>query len=196
LSIHDALSTTDAADLCGVDRRTMLRWVKSELLPAFETGGGRHRILPSELRRFMASRGMPIPAVLRPHAPCIGIVDDNRPYTQALVKFLTLALPTSAVRVAHDGFAAGVMVTESRPDVLVLDVVMPGMDGVEVVRRLRSVGPGVPVPAVIVVSGELAAPTVDQLNLLGVDGILRKPLDPDQLLALLANLGVAGAASP
>ncbi len=82
------LSTEEAAALMGVHARSVLRWAKAGLLPAWQTGGGRWRIRPAELRRFMAERGMRPPAQLAPEPGRIAVVDDDRAYVAAVVETL------------------------------------------------------------------------------------------------------------
>jgi two-component system response regulator MprA len=76
-------------------------------------------------------------------APAILVVDDDPPIRRMLER--TLAAEGYGVRTAADGGAALAAVERSVPDLIVLDVAMPGVDGLAVARRLRGKGLGMPI---------------------------------------------------
>jgi two-component system, OmpR family, response regulator MprA len=76
-------------------------------------------------------------------APAILVVDDDPPIRRMLER--TLAAEGYGVRTAADGGAALAAVERSVPDLIVLDVTMPGVDGLAVARRLRGKGLGMPI---------------------------------------------------
>lgn len=174
------LSTEQAAELMAVHSRSVLRWVKAGLLPAYQTGGGRWRIHRSSLAHFMAERGMAVPTVLTAGPARIALVDDDERFVAALVETLAELAPGADVRVAHDGFAAGLLLATFRPDLLLLDLVMPGLDGFEVLRRLRT-HPDLDQTAVVVISGALNPDARKRFEDLGADRCLAKPINADEL---------------
>ncbi len=182
------LSTQEAARLCQVDRRTMLRWLDSGLIHHHLTGGGWRRIQRSDLLAFMRERGMPIPADLDGGPPRIAIIDDDKNFTAGLKRFFEGELPEADVRVANDGFAGGLLVMSFRPDLVVLDIVMPGIGGLEVCRRIREQSI-LDDSAIVVVSGHLAPTWKVRLEALGASRCMHKPLSPDDLQVLIDQLG-------
>lgn len=174
---QDAFSTQQAAAMCGVDRRSMLRWVKAGVLPSFQTGGGRWRILRGDLVAFMQERGMPIPADLAPNPPRVVIVDDDVGFASALRRIVSSRRPDARVLTANDGFTGGMLVSEEQPHLLLLDVQMDGIDGVEVCRRIRA-NPALNSVKVVIVSGFLTDAQEQELLTLGVVRCCRKPLAP------------------
>ena len=105
------------------------------------------------------------------------VVDDD----PRIVKFLTLRLKASGYEVltANSGLEALELVQAQEPDLLVLDVVMPGMDGFETLRRVRAVSS---VPVIILSAKEASTDKVKGLEL-GADDYLAKPFSPDELVA-------------
>ena len=118
------------------------------------------------------------------------LVVDDSPSVRALVRDV-LELEGHVVRVAEDGYAALRAVAAERPDGVVLDVVMPGMDGHEVLARLRAMAGGLELPVVMLTASADDA-TAWRGWAGGVDLLLGKPFDPDELLRSLEGLVGAG----
>jgi excisionase family DNA binding protein len=170
-----------------VHTRSVLRWVKAGQLPAYQTGGGRWRIWPDALAAFMVERGMRVPPELSVGPARVAIVDDDQAYVQALVQTLTELAPAIEIRTAHDGLAAGLLLGTFRPDLLFLDRVMPGIDGFEVLARLRA-QPELDGTCVVVVSGELTATARRRFLESGADRCLAKPVQQRELLQVLSDV--------
>ena len=134
----EIMSTHDVARYCNVTPRTVLRWVDSGVLPGYQTGGGRRRIQREELLRFMKSRGMEVPDDLFEVRTRVAIVDDDALHVKSLERMLQTLAPRVEIRTAADGFAAGALLYSFRPHLVLLDLVMPGLDGFEVCRRVRA----------------------------------------------------------
>jgi two-component system response regulator MprA len=123
--------------------------------------------------------------------PCVGrmpwmrilIVDDDRALREALRRALGLAGYESVL--AADGEQALARATSSAPDAIVLDVGLPGMDGLEVCRALRASGDRVPV--LMLTARDAVADRIDGLDA-GADDYLVKPFDVGELKARLRAL--------
>jgi two-component system response regulator MprA len=111
------------------------------------------------------------------------VVDDDRAVREALRRALTLA--GYEVGVAEDGAGAIELVAQAIPDAVVLDIAMPGMDGLEVCRRLRLLGNRVPI--LMLTAREAVSERVAGLDA-GADDYLVKPFDVDELKARLRAL--------
>ena len=191
----DDMSTHDVARLCGVAPRTVLRWVDAGVLPGYQTGGGRRRVKQADLVAFMRGRGMEIPAELAPRRTRVAIVDDDRLHVQLLSRMLTDQHPALEVESAADGFAAGALVFSFKPHLIFLDLVMPGMDGFEVCRRIRA-EPAFDDVGIVIVTGHLTDAWRQRLAELGADACLVKPLrikDLDPLLDRFVPEGMGEA---
>lgn len=112
-----------------------------------------------------------------PAHPVILLVDDEAP----LLRSLRVELETAGYRVvvASSGQAALPLLAQERPSLVVLDLIMPGMDGIETLRRLRSASA---VPVIVLTARDADADKIGALNL-GADDYLTKPFNPEELLA-------------
>jgi DNA-binding NtrC family response regulator len=108
------------------------------------------------------------------------LVDDEEEFVDSLSERLALRNLTAAV--AHDGERALEVVEAEEPDVMVLDLRMPGIDGIEVLRKVRKDHPGV---AVVVLSGHGTDADKKEALRLGASAYLKKPVDVDQLVGVL-----------
>ena len=120
------------------------------------------------------------------------VVDDDAS-VRALLRDV-LECEGHDVEMAPDGFAALRAVSRARPDCVVLDVIMPGLDGHEVLARLRQLDGGPSLP-VIMLTGAADDANAWRAWSGGVDYFLGKPFDPTELLGYLDYLFASGARS-
>jgi CheY-like chemotaxis protein len=113
------------------------------------------------------------------------IVDDD-PFIRMLVTDV-LEMEGYTVRAAADGAAGLFEYTSMRPDCVVLDVMMPGLDGFEVLRRIRALEDVPPVPVVMLTASTEAESTRSAWTV-GADFFLGKPFEPEQLVEVLESL--------
>lgn len=178
------ISPQQAADLCGVSRSTLLRWLDEGAIPHSSTAGGWRRILLQDLVAFMREHGIPVPLDIDPGPPRILLVDDEPAVTRGLRRVIRQALPEAEVHEVNDGFSAGLTALEILPHVMLLDLRMPGLDGVEVCVRMRQ-QPLLRGTAVVVLSGHIDDPIEAELKALGVRACLRKPIPAPDLIETL-----------
>jgi excisionase family DNA binding protein len=179
-------TTFQAAKQLGVSLATVVNWINAGLLTAHRTVGGHRRIAAEDLAVFARSYNMPIDEELEEaHGgpPRVLVVDDDEDLL-ATVKTMLEQGRGYQVETARSGFAAGLAVARFRPDAILLDIRMPGMDGFEVVRELRVQRPGRTVP-VIACTG-YADPAMEEQIRVEFDGLLEKPIDLDALLDAVA----------
>ena len=186
MNIPEILSTHDVARFCGVTPRTVLRWVDAGVLPGYLTGGGRRRIQKGDLIQFMRGRGMALPDELRPVRNRVAIVDDDPLHMQTMQRVLRAMAPHLEIRTATDGFSAGALLYSFQPHLVFLDLVMPGLDGFEVCRRIRA-EPKLQSCGVVIVTGHSSGPLRRRLTELGADECLIKPFRRAELQPLLAR---------
>jgi DNA-binding response OmpR family regulator len=112
-------------------------------------------------------------------------VDDNVDAAKTTQVFLQAQ--GHQVRCAFDGLSALGLAREFKPQLVLLDIAMPGMDGYEVLRRLREQA-GAAQPVVAVLTGYGSEAGRERMKQLGVDHYLVKPAASHALLALIASL--------
>lgn len=179
------LTTSEAAQLCGVSQRTVIRWVDREELPAYKLPGrGDRRVHLADLRRFMRKHGMSERAAALPGPPRVLIVEDELPMARAIHRVLSRAGFETAL--AGNGFLAGSLLHTFRPALMTLDLRMPWIDGIEVLRLLQCSPPPVPLKT-LVLSGERRE-RLDEALRAGADAALAKPFTNEELLTTVQGL--------
>ena len=114
------------------------------------------------------------------------LVDDSRTVLAQLERLLADVDDLAIVGTARDGAAAIRVATEAKPDLVLLDIVMPGLDGLSALRTIKSMHPKIEVAMVSSVSGD--AQKAEEAFRLGACQVLGKPFDPDVIEALVANV--------
>jgi len=191
-SRRSALTTGEAAALCEVSVPTVRKWIQTGLLPHFTLpGSATVRILREDLYRFMDEHGIPradrVDARIR-----LLIVDDDR----KILDLLERAFDDETrfdVRSASTGFDAGLLAGSFAPDVVLLDIRLPDIDGRRVIRGFRAHRTGRQA-AVIAISGQLTAEEGAELIRSGFDAYLPKPFKISEVRQLV--LDSAGRRTP
>ena len=137
-SMGKNLSTFGIARMLHVDPGSIANWIDQNLLKAHRTPGGHRRVATDDLVTFLRKHKMPIPAELDSVPSRVVIVDDEPAITRLIAWAIKAALPECEVAEAHDGFRAGAIVATLKPNVVILDLRMPGMDGYEVCRLIKT----------------------------------------------------------
>ena len=132
------LSTFAIAKLLYVDPDSVAIWVDQGMLQAHRTPGGHRRVATEDLVRFLREHKMPIPGELEVAPTTVLVVDDEPAVAQMIARAVKTAHPEYEVIEANDGFRAGTIVASQQPDVVILDLRMPGMDGYEVCRLIKA----------------------------------------------------------
>ncbi len=180
------LTSHAVAELIGVSPSTVLSWIDKGLLPAFRTPGGHRRVDPGALVEFLRSHQMPVPRALLPQARRVLLIDDEVTFLRSTKRALKQQHPDLEVDVAEGPVEGLLKIGTDKPDAVVLDAVMPGMDGVEVCRQIRQ-NPATAEIVVVALTGRLDADLAASFAKAGATACLRKPLD---LMALIRLLGL------
>jgi excisionase family DNA binding protein len=179
-------TTGEAAKICKVSQQTIIRCFDSGQLKGFRVPGSRFRRIPrNELYQFMRDNGIPTDA-LESGKRKILVVDDD----VELVELITDVLDKDGrfeVRSVNNGFDAGMMVKEYHPDLIVLDVMLPDINGKEVCQRVRS-DPTMDDVKIICISGMVEQDKIEDLRASGADDFLQKPFEVDQLVDRICQL--------
>jgi excisionase family DNA binding protein len=173
-------TTGEAAKICKVSQQTIIRCFDNGQLKGFRVPGSRFRRIPREaLYRFMKDNGIPTDALESGKRKVLLVDDDTE-----LVELMTKVLEEDGrfeVRVAGNGFDAGMMVKEYQPDLIVLDVMLPDINGKEVCQRVRA-DPALEDVRILCISGMIEDDKIQELKLSGADDFLHKPFDIEELI--------------
>ena len=178
------LTPNEVAELLMVNPVTVRQWAARGLLRSLTTPGGHRRFLLSDVEEFARSRGSAPVARHSGRPDRILIVDDDPNASRLIAELIQERDDEVETEVASDGFEAGVKVESFRPHALVLDLMMPGIDGFEVCRRLRA-RPTLNHIRIVAVTCVPSAENVDRILAAGADACLPKPLDTEKLLTEL-----------
>ena len=182
------LTAGEAARICNVCRKTLLNWIYDGGLKAFRTYGGQHRIWPADLKDFLDASGMDVPFVsMDVRSAHVVIIDDNRTYSTMLSNLITDEFPGVEAAIAGTGHEGLVLIGELQPRLVVLDVEMPGMNGIETLSLLSKRKKDHPMN-ILVLSGYLDSYTKHQALTLGADCALDKLTDINFVLRAVAGL--------
>jgi excisionase family DNA binding protein len=173
-------TTGEAAKICKVSQQTIIRCFDSGQLKGFRVPGSRFRRIPrDQLFAFMRDNGIPTDQ-LESGKRKVLIVDDDA----ELVELITDALERDVrfeFRTVNNGFDAGMMVKEYRPDLIVLDVMLPDINGKEVCQRVRADKTMADV-RIICISGMVEEDKVAELREAGANEFMHKPFEVERLL--------------
>jgi excisionase family DNA binding protein len=179
-------TTGEAAKICKVSQQTIIRCFDNGQLRGFRVPGSRFRRIPREaLYRFMKDNGIPTDALESGKRKVLLVDDDTE-----LVELMTKVLEEDGrfeVRVAVTGFDAGMMVKEYRPDLIILDVMLPDINGKEVCHRVRA-DLSLEDVRILCISGMIEEDKIAELKLSGADEFLHKPFEIDQLIDRMCSL--------
>jgi excisionase family DNA binding protein len=179
-------TTGEAAKICKVSQQTIIRCFDSGQLKGFRVPGSRFRRIPREqLFMFMRDNGIPTDA-LESGKRKILVVDDDL----ELVELITEVLERDGrfeVRSVNNGFDAGMMVKEYHPDLIVLDVMLPDINGKEVCQRVRA-EKAMDEVRIICISGMVEDDKIGELRAAGADDFMHKPFEVEKLLERMCEL--------
>jgi excisionase family DNA binding protein len=180
------LTTRESAERLGVTINALKTWIREQRLPALKTPGGHHRIAESDLLAFAAelatnSRARPL------SRPRILIVDDDEALLGTIKDTLGGAIPEALVRTATDGYEGLVQVGAFHPDLLVLDIRMPRLDGFEVCRRLKA-RPDTASVRILAVTAYPDGGVRERIFECGADDMIEKPFMIEKFQARVRTL--------
>ncbi len=179
-------TTGEAAKICKVSQQTIIRCFDNGTLKGFRVPGSRFRRIPrDQLYQFMKDNNIPTDALDSGKRKVL-IVDDDR----ELVELITDVLERDGrfeVRSVNNGFDAGMMVKDYHPDLIILDVMLPDINGKEVCQRVRSER-ALDDIRIICISGMVEDDKIAELKNAGANDFLHKPFEVEKLVERVCNL--------
>jgi excisionase family DNA binding protein len=195
----DHLSLGNVAKRCNVSRTTVYRWIISGQLKAYSLPSGHFRVTPVDLDAFCTSFGISqdhhdgsisIERRTVPNRVNVLIADDHPDALLLFKRVVERYLPDAAIHEAINGVDTCIAVGTLRPQILILDIMMPGMDGFAVLQELLH-RPELEHSRVIVVSAYEPFSRIEELARINpqIVGCMRKPIRVEELGRALVALG-------
>ncbi len=202
-SPEDHLSLGKVAKRCNVSRTTVYRWIIGGHLKAYSLPSGHFRVKPDELGEFCRAFNMPdVMAVGTKRKPVgnklnILIADDHPDVVLLLKKITERYLPDAAIHEAINGVDTVIAVGTIQPQLMLLDIMMPGMDGFAVLQELLR-RPELAHSKVVVVSAYEPFDRVEELARLNpqIVSCVRKPVSVEALGRMLQEIAYTIANEP
>jgi excisionase family DNA binding protein len=169
----DWLTLGQAAKFLGVAQSTIRKWSDQGRVPAFYTPGGHRRYRRRDLEAFLDRSG---PGG-RTEGPLVLVVDDDAKLREFMR--VNLTMEGYSVREAASADEALAAIEDTAPELVLLDVVMPGVDGWQMLQRMQERYGSIPV---IMFSGQVDENSAGQAEERGARGFVGKPFDPQQLI--------------
>ncbi len=178
--IKNFYTTHEVSKFCNVYPTTVINWIKEGLLSAYTTPGGHRRIKKDDLMSLMKKNNMPIPEELNKATADRVLVIDDDPKILRMMQTI-LSQEELAVSTANSGFQAGLLISSWLPDIIILDFLMPEMDGFEVCRNLKSDERTKDIPIIAVTDIKEAA-EVKKMYTCGITDYISKPFKSEELV--------------
>lgn len=179
-------TTGEAAKICKVSQQTIIRCFDSGQLKGFRVPGSRFRRIPREqLYTFMRDNGIPTDALDSGKRKLL-IVDDDEDLVDLLVDHFKHD-GRFDVRSVNNGFGAGMLIKEFRPDLVILDIMLPDINGLEVCQLVRG-DKAMDDVRIICISGMVEEDKIQKLRDAGANDFMKKPFDVDALTTRVCQL--------
>ena len=179
-------TTGEAAELCKVSQQTIIRCFDAGRLHGFRVPNSRFRRIPREaLIRFMRDNGIPTDRFDTGKKKIL-VVDDD----EAIVELFVDVLGDDhrfEIKTALSGYDAGMLTEQFKPDLMVLDYMLPDINGNIVCQRVRD-NPDLSYMKIIIVSGVVNRDEIEELLSAGADEFVKKPFNIEQLMERIEEL--------
>ena len=186
LQAKQVFTTGEAAVLCGVSQQTIIRCFDKGQIDGFRVPGSRFRRIPrSGLLRFMRVNGISCAPLGRSKIRTLVVDDDEQ-----IVALLREVLENDGrfeVETADNGYDAGILTERLTPDLVLLDYMLPDVNGNIVCKRIRS-NPMTESTRIIIISGATDRAEIDRMGRDGADDFIPKPFRPDVLVSRVGAL--------
>lgn len=182
------LTTGDVAAYCHVTSTTVINWITQGKLKAYQTPGGHYRIHREDFKMFLKDYGIPLRAdFFLEEKRKILVVDDEPGIIELIIKILRYHFPGFVVATAGDGYEAGVQVVTFAPDMIILDLLMPHIDGFEVCRKVKA-SPRTSNVKILIITAHPENQNIERALACGADDYLLKPFTVEELVEKVSAL--------
>ena len=187
--MKDLFTTGEAAEICRVSQQTIIRCFDSGRLRGFRVPGSKFRRIPRQnLVKFMRDNNIPLDNLDSGRKKVL-VVDDDAEIVELISDVLTRDGHYD-IRTASSGYEAGMVTQQFHPDLILLDYMLPDVNGNVVCQTIRK-NPEFENTRIIIVSGVIKQEEIDQLLKSGAQAFVRKPCDISELLDKIGAVGQA-----
>lgn len=179
-------TTYEVSQLCDVDLSTVINWINQEKLAAYKTPGRHRRVRREDLVDFLKKYNMPIPKALEEKQKIL-LVDDDPVIIDLIMRTLKKEKDRIEIRVSRDGFEAGKQVGLFHPDLVILDLKLPGLDGSQICRNIKG-DPATKKIKILAISGSDTTNNRKKILAYGADSFLAKPFDVNDLIVQIDKI--------
>jgi len=184
--MKEVFITGEAARICRVSQQTIIRCFDAGKLKGFYVPGSRFRRIPREaLVKFMKDNGIPL-SNLDTGKKKVLIVDDEQEIVDMFVEVLERD-GRFEVRSARTGYDAGILTQQFRPELLVVDFMLPDINGKAVCETVRA-NEELADMKIIAISGVIEEDKVQELYAAGVDLFIHKPFKISELVTKIGEM--------
>ncbi len=184
--MKELFTTGEAAEVCKVSQQTIIRCFDSGRLEGFRVPGSKFRRIPRQsLIKFMKDNNIPLDE-LDSDKKKVLIVDDDPEIVELICDILERE-GDYEVRTASSGYEAGIATQEFRPDLILLDYMLPDVNGNVVCQTIRR-KPEFEGVRIVIVSGVVKQDEIDQLLKSGAEGFVKKPFSVPELMEQVADV--------
>ncbi len=177
--MKDLFTTGEAAEICRVSQQTIIRCFDSGRLKGFRVPGSKFRRIPRlNLVKFMRDNNIPLDNLDSGRKKVL-IVDDDAEIVELISDVLTRD-GHYEIRTASSGYEAGMVTQRFHPDLILLDYMLPDVNGNVVCQTIRN-NPEFENTRIIIVSGVIKQDEIDQLLRSGAEDSIRKLFDIPEL---------------
>jgi excisionase family DNA binding protein len=184
--MKDLFTTGEAAEVCKVSQQTIIRCFDAGRLKGFRIPGSRFRRIPREsLIEFMKENSIPLDNLASGKKKVL-VVDDDDEIIELIVDILSRN-DKFDVKTASSGYDAGILTQQFQPDLILLDYMLPDVNGNIVCQTIKR-NPDFENIKIIIVSGVVKQDEIEQLLKSGAQDFVRKPFDVNELMSKITGV--------
>ena len=182
------LTTSEVAAYCQVTNDGVVKWIKAKKLRAYSTPGGHYRIRKSDFREFLERFGMPVdPDFFSEERKKILVLNDEQAVLEAITRALGGDAGGFSILTAKDGYDVGLKIGTFKPDLVIVDIMAPNLDGVDVCKRIK-LDPGTESIKILALATQPEQGSMERAYKMGADLCLVKPIQQENLKKEVSRL--------
>lgn len=151
-------SSFQIGKMLNVSRQAVNQWIDKGYIESYRTPGGHRRVRKEDLLSFLTSRNIPVPEAMqeKPNrnvktgSPLVYMVDDDTDFLELMSQALKTNMPSAQLTLFDNGYDALIAIGAHQPDVLLLDLKMPNINGLEVCQHLKKNPKTADLPIIVV----------------------------------------------